>query len=96
MNAKVCILGCAAMLLSACEDFQGASGAPGEGFIRELPEEVLAIAATNQDLSAVRINPADGCYVYQYVGPVETTFLPLRTTGGSPICTRTDEAPVAG
>lgn len=96
MNARVWFVGCSVLLLGACDDIQGASTGPGQGFIRELPEEVLAIAATNQDLTAVRIDPTDGCYVYQYVGPVETTFLPLRTNSGSPICTKPAEAPVAG
>jgi hypothetical protein len=32
--------------------------------------------------------PEDGCYWYRYVGPVETTYLPLRTIEGRPICTR--------
>lgn len=96
MSARVWFLGCSALLLGACDEIQDASAGPGQGFIRELPEEVLAIAATNQDLTAVRIDPEDGCYVYRYVGPVETTFLPLRTTRGNPICTTPADTPVAG
>lgn len=95
MKARVWFLGCTVLLLAACDDIQGAGTAPGEGFIKVLPEEVLAIASPNQDLTAVRIDPSDGCYVYRYVGPVETTFLPLRTTSGSPICTRSDAADAA-
>ncbi len=58
-----------------------------EGFMLELPEEIIAIAAPYQDLSAVRVDPATGCYVYRHIGPVETTLLPLRTVDGRPICT---------
>lgn len=59
-----------------------------EGYLTELPEEVLALAAPYQDLSAVRLDPADGCYWYLHRNAVEDTFLPLRTAGGNPICTR--------
>ncbi len=74
-------------LLGACAE-TATTGAP----IRNLPEEVVAMAAPNQDLSSVRILPEDGCYWYRHVGPVETTLLPLRNTAGSPICTRAPEA----
>ncbi|MFD2855951.1 hypothetical protein ACFSZS_15885 [Seohaeicola zhoushanensis] len=46
------------------------------------------MAAPGQDLQDVRVFPEDGCYWYRYVGPVETTYLPLRTRDGRPICTR--------
>ncbi|HHL22262.1 MAG TPA: hypothetical protein ENJ52_12155 [Aliiroseovarius sp.] len=74
------------LLLAAC-----AAPAPTEtpeGYILELPEAVIAIAAPYQDLNAVRVDPASGCYVYRHVGPVEITFLPLRTKDGRPICTQ--------
>ncbi|GKY87352.1 hypothetical protein [Sinisalibacter aestuarii] len=91
MKRRIGILGAAALALAACEG--GTTGQAGAtaGYIQTLPEGVLAIAAPNQDLSAVRIDPADGCYVYRYVGPVETTFLPLRTREGRPICSRPPE-----
>jgi len=57
---------------------------------------VRLVAAQNQDLTAVKIDPTNGCYVYRYRGPVETTFLPLRAENGRPICTRTIEAAAAG
>ena len=56
------------------------------GFITNLPEQVIALAAPDQNLQAVRIMD-DGCYWYEHAGPVETTMLPLRTPSGSPICT---------
>ena len=73
------------LFLAACATTNTASP---DGYIAELPEGVLAIVAPYQDLSAVRIDPANGCYVYRHVGVVETTFLPLRTNDGRPICTR--------
>lgn len=88
MKKLVWLLGMAAVSLSACESYEGANDSSQGGFITKLPEGVLAIAAPLQDLAAVKIDPLDGCYVYRYAGPVETTFLPLRTVNGSPICTR--------
>ena len=90
MRKTVFVMGAVAMVLGACEGTTGGGGA----HISELPEGVLSIAAPYQDLSSVKINEADGCYVYRHVGPVETTYLPLRATNGRPICTRApDEAP---
>lgn len=76
------------LLLTACAETGGgaATGAAATD-IGELPEGVLAIVAPGQDLTSVQID-ASGCYVYLYRGPVETTYLPLRSTGGRPICTR--------
>jgi len=52
-----------------------------------LPEAVVAMAATGQDLQSARLLPEDGCYWYLHNGPVEATLLPLRTPRGNPICT---------
>lgn len=56
--------------------------------IGNLPENVVALAAPNQDLSTARRLPEDGCYWYEHSGPVETTLVPLRAEGGRPICTK--------
>lgn len=72
----------ALLMLGAC--VESGTGTP----IQNLPEEVVAMAAPNQDLSSVRIKEEDGCYWYRHSGPVETTLLPLRNKAGSPICTR--------
>lgn len=72
---------------SACASLSPQDDVPTDPFIDELPVPVLAIVAPFQDLSAVKIDPSDGCYLYRHAGPVETTFLPLRTIGGRPICT---------
>jgi len=80
------------LLLGACAATGPAETLPEDpGFIEELPAEVLAIVGPNQNLRAVRILPEDGCYWYQWSGPVETTFLPLNTVDGRQICTRPPE-----
>jgi len=91
MKIKACVLGAALLGLAGCDDFLISTGGSGSAFISELPESVLAIVGPYQDLNAVQIDPNDGCYVYQYVGPVETTFLPLRSKDGRPICTQLPE-----
>ncbi|MDO6520097.1 hypothetical protein Q4578_00800 [Shimia thalassica] len=85
MNKSFWLIGSAVLLLSACEEFEGGASSP---YLSEVPEGVREMAAPHQDLSAVKIDPADGCYLYRHVGPVETTFLPLRTSEGRPICSR--------
>lgn len=96
MKISVWLSGCAPLLLAACANFEGGGNRTADGFIDELPEGLLAIAAPYQDLTAVRLNPEDGCYVYRHVGPVETTFLPLRSVRGRPICTRQPDAEPVG
>lgn len=79
----------AALSLTACTTTTSGIDMAGEpNFIQELPESVVAMAAPHQDLKAVVIMPEDDCYWYRWVGPVETTFLPLRTTEGRMICAR--------
>jgi len=92
MRKPVWMLGFAAALLTACDATYTGGGTAG-GFIQELPEGVLAIVGPYQDLTAVKIDETDGCYVYRHVGPVETTFLPLRAKNGRLICTRPPEEP---
>lgn len=81
----------AATTLVACTTPPPADVEPASPFIQDLREDVLAVAAPYQDLTAVMINPSDNCYVYQHVGVVETTLLPLRTVEGRPICVATAE-----
>ncbi|MGH1368046.1 MAG: hypothetical protein ACRBCL_05470 [Maritimibacter sp.] len=87
MTKPILILASLPWVLMACQAGDFAATAPSE-FFAEVPEGVLEIAAPYQDLTAVKIDPVDGCYVYRHVGPVETTFLPLRATNGRPICSR--------
>ncbi|WP_306115092.1 MULTISPECIES: hypothetical protein [unclassified Roseovarius] len=71
------------MLLGACT----ATTTPdGSANIGKVPDAVVELAAPGQDLASARFRPEDGCYWYEHSGPVETTLLPLRTTGGNPIC----------
>ncbi len=97
MKKIVWLLGCAPLLLSACEEFDGAASPASGQFLTEVPESVRTLAAPNQDLQSVRLDTARGCYVYRYQGPVETTLLPLRTPDGRPICVKAAEeaAPAA-
>ncbi|ATG46250.1 hypothetical protein CEW89_00880 [Celeribacter ethanolicus] len=62
-----------------------------DGFLTEVPEAVIALAAPYQNLSAVQLNPADGCYWYSHEGPVENTMLPLRAEDGRVICAQAPE-----
>lgn len=86
MPFRLALLGLAPFLLAACVETQ--NGDAPSPFIQEVPEGVLSIAAGGQDLTAMKIDPIDGCYTYRHIGPVETTFLPLRAKNGRPICTR--------
>lgn len=96
MVKKIAFVVGAGLFLASCQNYDNGAGGRSGGFIRELPEAVLEIAAPNQDLTAVRIDPVDGCFVYRHVGPVETTFLPLRSVRGRPICTQRAEAEAEG
>ena len=90
MKTQLTLLPAVLLMAVACAPV-GTTGEGAEsGFIKELPEGVLAVAAPFQDLNAVVLRPEDGCYWYRHRGPVETTFLPLRTVEGRPICTRPD------
>lgn len=83
-------------VIAACSAASGPEVTTNSGFITNLPEQVLTMVAPNQDLNRVRIDPADGCYVYEYAGPVETTYLPLRTVSGRPICTQLPDTTETG
>ncbi len=91
MQMKIAGLLALSLALAACtEADMMASNTVVPGTVRNLPEEIVAMAAPNQNLKSVRIMPeaGDGCLWYRYVGPVETTWLPLRTRDGRPICTK--------
>ncbi|WP_298935540.1 hypothetical protein [uncultured Ruegeria sp.] len=89
MSSKKALQALAVLLfISACTETTSLSADSEPGTLSRVPDAVAEIAAPRQDLTAVKIMPEDGCYWYRYVGPVETTFLPLRTIDGRPICTR--------
>tara|TARA_R110000796_G_scaffold39114_4_gene97843 strand:- start:1565 stop:1864 length:300 start_codon:yes stop_codon:yes gene_type:complete len=96
MKISLWLIGSTVTLLGACAQPVAPPPVVENGFMTELPASVLAIAAPYQDLNAVKLQPSDGCFVYRHVGPVETTFLPLRSKSGNPICTRQPGVPVAG
>jgi hypothetical protein len=72
--------------LGACS--KTLSNSQGSGALPPVPEQIVALAAPNQDLSTARLRPEDNCYWYMHSGPVEDTLLPLRTSGGNPICVK--------
>lgn len=82
------------LVLGACATPK-TTGPDGTGFLLEVPEGVIQIAAPYQNLQQVILKPEDGCYWYRHVGPVETTMLPLRTVEGRPICTGVAAKPAA-
>ena len=84
------LMGVAAFGLSACVEATSTGGAAPDQFIGEVPESILEIAGPNQDLTALQVDPVDGCYTFRHIGPVETTMLPLRAKNGRPICTRVE------
>ena len=84
----------APLVLLAAAGCTPTTTATGTQSLAEVPEAVRAAAAPFQDLSDVQLRPEDGCYWYRHTGPVETTYLPLLTREGRPICTRPAE-PVA-
>ena len=87
LTAIRAVMACAGLLtLGACAIPPGASSASGASSGGALPDGVVAMAATYQDLGSARLMPEDGCYWYRHVGPVETTMLPLRTPDGRRIC----------
>lgn len=96
MNYRTLLLIFSTLAVSACANVVPGDAASVNGFIQELPEDVLAITAPSQDLNTVMIDPTDGCFVYRHTGPVETTFLPLRAVNGRPICSRLPEQIQAG
>lgn len=92
MKASGYILAGLLPLIAACTTIPPSGTSESDpGLVDELPEEVRALADPDQNLSVVRIMPEDGCYWFQWRGPVETTFLPLRTRDGRMICTRENE-----
>lgn len=82
----------AILALGACGVVLDGAAEPDDGFIGEVPEQVLALAAPNQNLGAVRLMPDDRCYWYLHSGPVEDTMLPLLTTDGRMICSQPADA----
>ena len=72
--------------LGACSETL--SNSQGSGALPPVPEQIVALAAPNQDLSTARLRPEDNCYWYMHSGPVETTLVPLRTVQGNRICMR--------
>lgn len=86
MNQKAVILVVAALALAGCAT---APAVDEDGAFEELPEPLVGLAAPYQNLAKVRLDPNDNCFWYLHDGPVEATWLPLRTAQGNPICQAT-------
>lgn len=83
MKRKTTILLAGSLALAGCAKTPGLDA---DGAFTELPEPLLALAAPNQNLNKVRLDQTDNCFWYLHDGPVERTWLPLRTVNGNPIC----------
>ena len=81
LNATVGLTGI--IVLSACTL---SPTVDSDGAFTELPEPLFGLAAPYQNLNKVRLDPNDNCFWYLHEGPVESTWLPLRTPKGNPIC----------
>ncbi len=86
MYTRSAILLSIGLALGACSEIL--SNSQGSGSLPPLPDQVVALAAPNQDLTTARLRPEDNCYLYMHSGPVEETLLPLRTASGNPICVK--------
>ena len=53
---------------------------------QQIKDQIAARAAPNQDIASARLRPDDNCFWFSYVGPVETTELPLLTKDGRHLC----------
>lgn len=84
MYTRSAILLSIGLALGACSE--SLSNSQGSASLPPVPEQVVALAAPNQDITTARLRPEDNCYWYMHPGPVETTLLPLRTARGNPIC----------
>lgn len=86
MKTKFAVMAMMVPLLGACSGQLGMSGnEDGKSGEAEVPEAVLQLAAPNQNVQSARMQE-DGCFWYEYAGPVETTRLPLTTVDGKRIC----------
>lgn len=86
MYTRSAILISTGLALGACSE--SLSSSQGSTSLPPLPEKVIELAGSNQDLATARLVPEDNCYWYMHSGPVETTLLPLRTSDGNPICVK--------
>ncbi len=83
-------LGAIAALSGCIQNTPLVESDPSKRTLTTLPENVLAIAGSGQDLNNVRVDVASNCFVYLHNGPVESTYLPLRNKRGQPICIKKD------
>ncbi|MBN8293725.1 hypothetical protein JI664_17270 [Rhodobacter sp. NTK016B] len=92
-SLSACSLLVLSIALAGCVSTTAPDPTNESQFLPELPEGIMNVVGPNQDLTAVRIMPSDGCYWYRHTNVVETTFVPLRTRDGRMICTSSGAAP---
>lgn len=85
MARKFFLFGFVILGLTACAE-QSWDAANDDGTLIVVPESVVNLAAPYQNTSTVKLDPETNCFWYLHRGPVEDTFLPLRTAKGNPIC----------
>ncbi|WP_282182993.1 hypothetical protein [Aliiroseovarius marinus] len=91
MKNLVLLVGVAAFGLSGCVAPSGVANMdPNLKTRATLPPEVAETVAPGQDTSDIRVDARDGCLMYRHVGPVETTYIPLRNKKGRAICIKQD------
>ncbi|WP_298911367.1 hypothetical protein [uncultured Aliiroseovarius sp.] len=91
MKNLVILAGVAAFGLSGCVTPSGAVNMdPNLKKRVTLPPDVAETVAPGQDTSDLRVDARDGCLMYRHIGPVETTYIPLRTKQGRAICIKQD------
>lgn len=91
MKNLVLLVGVAAFGLSGCVTPSGVANMdPNLKKRVTLPPDVAETVAPGQDTSDIRVDARDGCLMYRHVGPVETTYIPLRNKKGRAICLKQD------
>lgn len=94
MTLKLISIPFGLFLLGACEVVPAEPVAQFPSPEEQIARQIAALAAPNQDIQTARLRAEDNCYWYSYVGPVETTELPLMAAKGGHICAPAPE-PVA-
>lgn len=77
--------------LAACEPVTLDSAPQVPTLQEQVLTQLAEVAGPNQNIQTARLSPEDNCYWFQYVGPVETTELPLLNKQGGRICGSTPE-----
>lgn len=86
MKITAILITVGAIALSACEVVPAKPVQQLPSPQEQIMTQLVNLAAPNQNVQAARLNPIDNCFWVPYVGPVETTELPLLSRRGGAIC----------